>query len=67
MDWVSLLLLIVVVIATSLFYYLYHKREKKRKMDSLERWKEWRRRTIRREQGQKAHREVEEEAGERQG
>ena len=53
MDWPSWLLLIVVVGATFLFYFIFHQREKEKQMDILERWKEWRRRIIRREQEQK--------------
>ena len=53
MDWPSWLLLIVVAGATFLFYFIFHQREKEKQMDILERWKEWRRRIIRREQEQK--------------
>ena len=67
MDWTSWLLLIVLAGVSSLLYFIFHQREKEKQMDSLERWKEWQRRTIRREQGQKAHKEVEEETGKRQG
>jgi hypothetical protein len=57
MDWTSLFLLIVVVGATFLWYFIFYQRGKSKQMNSLQRWKEWRRRTIRREQGQKAHKE----------
>jgi len=60
MDWVSLLLLIVVVGATSFLYFLFHQRRKRKQMNGLQRWKEWQRRTIHREQGQEAHKPVHE-------
>ena len=67
MDWASWLLLVVVVGATSFLYLLFYQRGKWKEMNRLQRWKEWQRRTIHREQRQEAHKEVEEETGKRQG
>ena len=67
MDWPSLLLLIVIVGATFLWFFIFHQRGKWKQMNGLQRWKEWQRRTIRREQGQKANKQVEKEAGKGQG
>ncbi len=66
MDWASWLLVIVLAGATFLFYFIFRQRGKWKEMNMLQRWKEWQRRTVHREQGQKAHKEVEDETGKRQ-